>query len=98
MKLMMKKFLSFLEMLGFNDKEKLNSAIEDIISQGAKIIIGPISYDDFNEVKKYNNITFISPSNITPEFNNNIISVGISLESQLLALNNFIKKQKKRKQ
>ncbi len=82
---------------GFNDKEKLNSAIEDIISQGAKIIIGPISYDDFNEVKKYNNIIFISPSNITPEFNNNIISVGISLESQLLALNNFIKKQKKKK-
>ena len=78
-------------------KRNLNSAIEDIISQGAKIIIGPISYDDFNEVKKYNNIIFISPSNITPEFNNNIISVGISLESQLLALNNFIKKQKKKK-
>ena len=82
---------------GFNDKEKLNSAIEDIISQGVKIIIGPISHDDFNEVKKYNDIIFISPSNITPEFNNNIISVGISLESQLIALNNFIKKQKKKK-
>ena len=39
---------------------------------------------------------FISPSNINPTFSNNIISVGISLESQLIALINFIKKQKKK--
>ena len=38
---------------------------------------------------------FISPSNILPDFSNNIISVGISLESQLLAINKFLKKQKK---
>ena len=37
---------------GFNEKEKLNTAIQDIKSEGAKIIIGPISFDDFNEVKK----------------------------------------------
>ena len=39
---------------------------------------------------------FISPSNISPEFTNNIISIGISLESQLSALTKFIKKQKKK--
>jgi hypothetical protein len=82
---------------GFNNKEKINTAIRDIKSQGAKVIIGPISYDEFDEVKKYNDMIFISPSNIKPEFINNIISVGISLESQLLALINFIKKQKKNK-
>ena len=82
---------------GFRDKEKINNAIKDIKSQGAKIIIGPISHEDFEEVKKYNDLTFISPSNITPEFKSNIISVGISLESQLMALNNFIKKKKKKK-
>ena len=78
---------------GFNDKEKLNSAIKDIREQGVKIIIGPISSKDFKEVKKYTDITFISPSNISPEFENNIISVGISLESQLIALDKFIKKK-----
>ncbi len=82
---------------GYKDKVKLNDAVQEIISKGAKVIIGPISYEDFNEVKKYSDITFISPSNIRPEFTNNIISVGISLESQLLALKNFISKNKKNK-
>ena len=79
---------------GFNNKEKLNNAIRDISSEGINIIIGPLSYEDFDEVKKYNNLIFISPSNINPNFTNNIISVGVSLESQLKALINFIKSQK----
>ncbi len=82
---------------GFNNKDKLNSAIQDIKSQGVKVIIGPMSFEDFDEVKKYSDITFISPSNITPEFTNNIISVGISLESQLSTIINFIKKKKKKR-
>ena len=82
---------------GFNDKEMLDRAVEEIKLEGAKIIIGPITYDDFNDVKKFNGLTFISPSNISPKFNNNIISIGVSLESQLITLTNFIKKQKKTK-
>ena len=82
---------------GFNDKEKLVSAIKDIKSQGVKIIIGPINNEEFEEVKKFSDLIFLSPSNITPEFSSNIISVGISLESQLLALKKFIKKEKKNK-
>ena len=82
---------------GFNDKEKLNSAINEIKSQGVKIIIGPITNEEFSEAKKFNDLIFISPSNIDPKFANNIISIGVSLESQLLALVNFIKTQKKNK-
>ena len=82
---------------GFNEKDKLNEAIKDIKSQGVKVIIGPISNEDFNEVRKYSELIFISPSNISPKFTSNIISIGISLESQLKALINFIKKQKKKK-
>ena len=82
---------------GINDKNKLNSAIQDIKSQGANIIIGPLHFEEFEQVKQYNDIIFISPSNISPMFSNNIISVGISLESQLISLSNFIKKQKKKK-
>ena len=80
---------------GFNDKDKLDLAIQDIRSQGVKVIIGPIAHEEFNLVKKYNDLIFISPSNINPKFTNNIISVGVSLESQLLVLIDFIKKQKK---
>ena len=82
---------------GSNDKKKLNNAVKEIRSEGANIVIGPISNTDFNEVKKFNDMVFISLSNINPEFQNNIISIGISLESQMLALMNFIKKQKKNK-
>ena len=82
---------------GFNNKEKLKAAIKDIKSQGANVIVGPITHEEFNYVKEYNDIIFISPSNINPEFLNNIISVGVSLESQLIALKSFIQKQKKKK-
>ncbi len=82
---------------GFKDNKKLNSAVNDIRSNGAKIIIGPVTFEEFDQVKKYNDLIFISPSNINPEFYNNIISIGVSLESQLAALINFLNKQKKNK-
>ncbi len=82
---------------GFNNKVKLNNAIKDLRSQGIKVIIGPIAFEEFDEAKKYNDIVFISLSNINPEFSNNIISVGVSLESQLTSLFDFIKKEKKKK-
>ena len=82
---------------GSGDKEKLNNAIKEIRSKDINIVIGPINNDDFNEVKKFNDITFISPSNISPEFQQNIISIGISFESQMKSLVKFIKKQKKNK-
>lgn len=80
---------------GSNNREKLDNAIEEIRAQGANIIIGPINNEDFEYVKKFNDIVFISPSNISPKFQNNIISIGVSFESQILALMKFIKEQKK---
>ena len=82
---------------GFNEKEKLNKAINEIKSNNVKIVIGPITNEEFEIAEKHDDLIFISPSNIDSRFSNNIISIGISLESQLLALLNFIKKQKKTK-
>ncbi len=82
---------------GFNNEEKLSNAIKDLISQNVNVIIGPISYQEFKIAQKFNNLIFISPSNINPEFSSNIISVGISLESQLIALTKFLKKQNRKK-
>ena len=33
-------------------------------SSGVKIIIGPTTFEEFDQVKKYNDLIFISPSNI----------------------------------
>ena len=82
---------------GFQNKDKISAAIDEFRSSGVKIIIGPISHEEFEQVKKYQDLIFISPSNLNPEISNNIISIGVSLESQLIALINFIKEQKKTK-
>ena len=83
---------------GFNNSEKLQNAIQDLKSQDVKVVIGPINNEEFKDVKKYNDLIFISPSNISPEFTDNIISMGVSLESQLKSLFNFLKKKKRKKQ
>ena len=82
---------------GSNNKEKLNAAIQEIIDSGAKVIIGPVDSDNFEEIKKYKDTIFISLSNKNSKIKENIISIGISLESQLDALENFIIKQEKKK-
>jgi len=82
---------------GTNDKVKLNNAIEEIIQAGAKVIIGPVDSRYFNELEKYKEVTFISLSNKEPKIKKNIISIGISLESQIKSLLNFIKKKEKKK-
>ena len=82
---------------GFNNKEKIDSALDELRSLGVKIIIGPSTHEEFDQVKKYSDLIFISPSNIKPEFSDNVISIGVSLESQLVALTEFIKKQEKTK-
>ena len=82
---------------GFNNQEKLNAAVEEMQELGIKIIVGPASHKEFEYIKKYNDLIFISPSNIRPDFSNNTISIGVSLESQLIALTDFIKKQNKTK-
>ena len=82
---------------GSGDKVKLNSAIKEIINSGAKVVIGPITSIFADEVERYKNITFISLSNKEPKISNNIINIGISLESQLAAIEQLLIKEKKKK-
>jgi hypothetical protein len=79
---------------GTNDKDKLNSAIKEIINNGAKVIIGPMTSSSADELKKYKETIFISLSNKEPKITNNVINIGISLESQLKAIEEFLIKQK----
>ena len=82
---------------GSGDPKKLSNAIKEIKDQGANVVIGPINNEDFSEVKKFNDMIFISPSNMNPEFESNVISIGVSLESQMRSLLDFIKKKKNNK-
>ena len=41
---------------------------------------------------------FISPSNMDPQVQNNILSMGISLESQLKSIEQFLKRTERKKQ
>ena len=81
---------------GTNDKDKLNLAIKEIINNGAKIIIGPMTSSSFNELDKYRDTIFISLSNKEPKISNNVINIGISFESQLKAIEKFLIKRKKK--
>tara|TARA_B100000780_G_C21046659_1_gene420164 strand:- start:7 stop:1161 length:1155 start_codon:yes stop_codon:yes gene_type:complete len=82
---------------GSNDKAKLNKAIKEIIENGAKIIIGPMTSSFFEDLRKYNDTIFISLSNKDPKISNNVINIGISLESQLKAIEQLLIKENKRK-
>ena len=82
---------------GSNDKEKLNTAIKQLINNNVKIIIGPMTSSSFKELGKYNNTIFISLSNKDPKISNNVINIGISLESQLKAIEQLLVKERKKK-
>jgi ABC-type branched-subunit amino acid transport system substrate-binding protein len=82
---------------GSNDKIRLNAAIKEIKDNGAKIIIGPMTSSSFEELKKYNDTIFISLSNEEPKISNNVINIGISLESQLQAIKQLLIQEKKKK-
>jgi hypothetical protein len=82
---------------GTNDNDKLNASIKEIINNGAKIIIGPMTSSSFSELGKYRDTIFISLSNKEPKISNNVINIGISLESQFKAIKKLLIKQKKNK-
>ena len=82
---------------GSDNKEQLNNAIRDIINNGAKIIIGPPTSSFASELEKYDDTIFISLSNKDPRILKNTINIGISLESQLNAIKDFLTKEKRTK-
>ncbi len=82
---------------GFNNSEKLIQSVETLREENIKIVIGPISHKDFKHLSSFKDMIFISPSNIDPKIQNNILSVGVSLESQIKSIENFIKEKKRKK-
>ena len=78
-------------------KEKIIQACKEFRDQNIKVIIGPTDSEFFKELDNFNDLIFISLSNINSQQKKNIIMMGINLESQLIAIKKFIKKEKKKK-
>ena len=78
-------------------KEKIIQACEEFRNEDIKIIIGPTDSEFFKELYNFEDLVFISLSNINSDSKKNIIMMGINLESQLLAIKKFIQKEKKKK-
>ena len=81
---------------GFNNPKKLIQSVESLREEGVKIVIGPISHKDFKNLSNFKDMIFISPSNINPKIQNNILSTGVSLESQIKSIENFIIENKRK--
>ncbi len=82
---------------GFNNPKKLIQSIESLKEENVKVVIGPISQEDFESLSNFKDMIFISPSNIDPKIQSNILSIGVSLESQIKSIENFIKDNKRKK-
>ena len=82
---------------GFNDKQKFLSAVESLRQENVKIVIGPTNFNNFNYLNNYRDMIFISPSNTNPKVQDNVLSIGVSLESQIKAIEKFLIKNEKKK-
>ena len=72
-------------------------SVESLREENIKIVIGPISHKDFRSLSNFKDMIFISPSNIDPKIQNNILSIGVSLESQIKSIESFIKEKNRKK-
>ena len=77
--------------------EKIIQACEEFEKEGIKIIIGPVDSKVHKNLNNFEDLIFLSLSNIDSSINKNILMMGINLESQLLAIKKFIKNEKKKK-
>ncbi len=80
-----------------SNKEGILSACKDFQNEGVKIIIGPVDSTFVNELKEFEDLIFLSLSNMNSVIEKNVIMMGINLESQLLGIKDFINKQDKKK-
>ncbi len=80
-----------------SNKEKILKYCKEFQNEGIKIIIGPIDSTFVKELNNFDDLVFLSLSNIDSNFKSNVIMMGINLESQLITIKKFIEKNKKKK-
>ena len=80
-----------------SDKKRIIQACKEFQEEGIKIIIGPLDSQFQEELKNFDDLIFLSLSNMSSSIKDNVVMMGINLESQLLTIKKFIDKKKKEK-
>ena len=75
----------------------IKNSCEEFRNEGIKIIIGPVESEFLKEINNFDDLIFLSLSNIDSNFKKNVILMGINLESQLISIKRFVEKSKKNK-
>ena len=80
-----------------SNKEKIIKSCKEFQKEGINIILGPVESKFTKELNKFEDLIFLSLSNMSSNIKGNVIMTGINLESQLLTIKKFIKKENKNK-
>ena len=80
-----------------SNKKKIVEACKEFQEEGIKIILGPVDSEFTKELNNFEDLIFLSLSNMDSNINDNVIMMGINLESQLITIRNFIEKNEKKK-
>ncbi len=78
-------------------REKIIKSCEEFEKEDIKIVVGLIESEFSKELHNFDDLVFLSLSNIESKVKGNVVMMGINLESQLLAIKKFIKKENKEK-
>ncbi len=81
----------------YSEKKEISEICEDFRTEGIQIIIGPIESKFEKKLKGCNDLIFLFLSNMDSNLADNIIMMGINLESQLIAIKKFIEKEDRKK-
>jgi len=80
-----------------NTLEKKNMALTYLKNTGVKIVIGPILYDNLENLEKYEEIIFLSLTNNSKKYSKNVINFGVNIDSQMSKINSYLKKNEYKK-
>ena len=80
-----------------NTLEKKNAALTHLKNVGVKIVIGPILYQDLENLEKHEEIIFLSLTNSSKKYSKNVINLGVNIDSQMRKINSYLKENEYKK-
>jgi len=80
-----------------NTLEKKNAALTYLKNTGIKIVIGPILYENLENLEKYEEIIFLSLTNNSKKYSKNVINFGVNIDSQMNKIHSYLKENEYKK-
>ena len=80
-----------------SENKKIKKACEEFEKDGIKVVVGPVESKSTKDLYSCENLIFLSLSNMDSNIKNNVLMMGINLESQLISIKKFINKENRKK-